>query len=207
MKKTIVVIAMIGLLLAATTGSAFAAWGFSLIQTSPTTFDLIYEDDGENKVTNGYLITLNDIGNVGPGWTGVNNCAPLNSTVIGDHPAPVIEVAVGAQSPAPGTTLTLTDGFVMATLTAPAPTTLGFDFASAFFQVFDLNGVLMVTGATMDSGGLDSQGDPTYLAPAGGGPAPPIPEIITIVLISIGLISIGGYIWYRRRHQQAVLAA
>lgn len=37
-------------------------------------------------------------------------------------------------------------------------------------------------------------------------PVAPIPEIITIVLISIGLVSLGGYIWYRRKRQALVAA-
>ena len=35
----------------------------------------------------------------------------------------------------------------------------------------------------------------------------PVPEIATIVLVSLGLLAIGGFVWYRRRQRLSVVAA
>ena len=44
-----------------------------------------------------------------------------------------------------------------------------------------------------------------HVSEAGAGasdPVPPVPEAIAIALFGMGLMTLGGYIWYRRRHHQ-----
>ena len=39
-----------------------------------------------------------------------------------------------------------------------------------------------------------------------GGPQPPVPEIITIVLVSLGLLGVSGFIWWRRKRRMQAVA-
>jgi len=38
---------------------------------------------------------------------------------------------------------------------------------------------------------------------AGANPCPPIPEIATITLAGVGLLSLAGFVWFRRRQASA----
>lgn len=40
----------------------------------------------------------------------------------------------------------------------------------------------------------------------GGSPCPPIPEVATIVLLSVGVLGLAGFVWFRRRHAAAAAA-
>ena len=126
-------------------------------------------------------------------------------------PAPGVAPLLFSSTAAPGSTWSVaTFGAPWFTITSDRPTNLSwFDDGAPgdpgnFGLVLTDNVATPLPGAPFGFGTLDGAGS---LNPPGSTPTPPIPEIITIVLISIGLIAIGGYIWQRRRHQQAALVA
>jgi len=94
------------------------------------------------------------------------------------------------------------DGSVLATFHSDTPTTMSFDIDNVLFTI-DVDGTGMSGRALETAGQLNPSEGST---PGFSDPVPPVPEIITIVLISIGLIALGGYVWYRRRRVAAITA-
>ena len=126
-------------------------------------------------------------------------------------PAPGVAPLVFSSTASPGSTWDVnTYGTQWFTITTDRPTNLNWHDDGAagdpgnFGLVLTDAGAVPLPGAPFGFGTLDSAGS---LNPAAEGPAPPISEIITIVLLSIGLISLGAYIWYRRRRQNIELIA
>ncbi len=62
-----------------------------------------------------------------------------------------------------------------------------------------------IAGGKVTVNGVSQFSDWT-IADSAGGIQPPVPEIVTIIMISIGLMILGGFIWYRRRNQAMVAA-
>ncbi len=62
----------------------------------------------------------------------------------------------------------------------------------------DKGGVVNHGSETVTAAGVSQFSDWT-LADSTGSIQPPIPEIVTIVMISIGILILGGFVWYRRR--------
>lgn len=94
---------------------------------------------------------------------------------------------------------TMPGSYIVATWTLNNPGTMMWD------QV-DPNFLIDINGTTYSQVQLSGWGE---LDPLLGveEPAPPIAEILTIVLISMGLIALGGYVWYRRHRAKAALVA
>ncbi len=90
---------------------------------------------------------------------------------------------------------------LISTWVTSAPTFCWFETSDPLFVV---NDTINYQGLVMDANGMlaaDTVAGPPVE------PAPPIPEIITIVLVSIGLIALGGYVWFRRNRMAPIAAS
>ena len=92
----------------------------------------------------------------------------------------------------------------LASFTLTNPGTIAHVYSNNDYQM-DLRGTVVYGDDLFTDGHLvpdsDSNSDGT------SDPVPPIPEIITIVLIGMGLIALGAYVWYRRRRMAQQTAA
>lgn len=111
----------------------------------------------------------------------------------------------------------LQNGDILMSLTASTGTSLNWGSNNSFIVAENNPGTLvliknwingpatgneMFTADMMLTDGLNGGGSPPP-----GSPAAPVAEIITIVLVSMGLIALGGYVWYRRHRKVAAVAA
>ncbi len=213
MKKTVMAITMVVVLLAMSTGFAVADQVWDLVCTDNPAgpqgqaFELRYTDPdamGDTWLTNAYAILIASGDGpslvVDPTNTFVitNNMAILDVTDNADDLDGTLHIS-GYDIFTPANTVAAPT--LIATITTLNPCNLWFEIGDPLFVVN--NNGSNYQGATMDANGMlaaDSVVGPPV------GPTPPIPEIITIVLVSLGLIALGGYIWYRR-HNMAPIAA
>jgi len=126
-------------------------------------------------------------------------------------PGPGVAPLLFSSTASPGSTWSVaTFGAPWFTINSDRPTNLSWYDDGAvgdpgnFGLVLTDNVATPLPGAPFGFGTLDGAGS---LNPPNSTPTPPIPEIITIVLISIGLISLGAYVWFRRRRQNVELTA
>jgi hypothetical protein len=209
MRKTVVAITMVVVLLAMSTGFAVADQVWDLVCTDNPTgpqgqvFELRYTDPdagGHTWTTNAYAMLLA----AGDGMTYtvdptitfaiINNMAVLDVTDNADDLDGTFHIS-GYDIFTPANTIPAPT--LIATITTSAPTSIWFEINSALFVVNN-NGT-NYQGLVMDANGMLAA-DGVVGPPVS--PSPPVPEIITIVLVSLGLISLGGYIWYRRHNMQ-----
>ncbi len=85
---------------------------------------------------------------------------------------------------------------LIASITTSAPTQLWWETGNPLFEINN-------NGSNYNGSEMNGNG---WLIPEPPAGELPVPEIITIVLVSLGLIALGGYIWYRK-HNMAQIAA
>jgi hypothetical protein len=193
MKRTLMVSLMLVVLLAATTGAASAAWWLSLECPGDDGlhYEVVYhEDAGETFLCNNMQIHALDYDMLT--WTATPNLpGGWMSFGAGDNGGDVyFHMTVFS------TGNDFADGTLLGSFDSAVPGSLGFDYTNGGF-LFAVDGVGQ-SGLVLNGGG--------NLAPIDGDPAWPVPEIITIVLVATGLIALGTYAWYRRRHNVALAA-
>lgn len=217
MKRIAVVVVMVLMLTTVAVGTASANWWFDLVCVDNPTgpppgqiFQVVYHEDAadtddfntvnvmwltpEGPAVGDVTITQPAAGAFGTAMGWMNMPGSYSDTGAG---LTINMMHFGVANPA--------DGDILANISYVAPPggTVIWDELNGGF-VCDINGTPLSGAVLYASNNLYLNGAPAFPP---GSPAPPIPEIVTIVLISIGLISLGAYVWYRRRNQQAVLAA
>ena len=207
MKRTIMVSVMVIVMLMATIASA-SAWYIQLENDSGDglNFEVVWYQgtDPGSAMTRGGQIIMTEV----PDAT----CSIVHNPafMMGMNQDNVGQIQL---TPMAFSNIGLVDGFVIGTVTVTAggPITLAFENNPSFnWSEVDAGG-----NPVNDPGlngwqyaDLEAAGEPD-LIPGGSGPvpAPPIVEIVTIVLVAPGLAAIGGYVWYRRRHMVAAVPA
>jgi len=198
MRKALVVIGVVMLLMVAAVGVAHAQQ-WEIVDTSGgagTSWNINYAS-GPAWTTAQYTFYLNVVSGVPGNVSNTGNFVPPG--MIGSTGSWAGGVWFSALGFAPAV---VNAPYTLATYTSPGDN-LSWATTHGSFLV-DRNGDGDVndpgeTGADMEAAG--------ELVPGAEAPVPPVAEIITIVLISIGLIALGGYVWYRRRNQQNALLA
>lgn len=213
MKKVLVIGMVVIILLSIATGVAAAQKTF-VLETNPagqpppafTDFQLIYDaigaNEGQAMVSSTYAVYMvyDPLSATNFSVTGLG--AGLGFMM--DTSALVAPNGVQASVLNFGG-IPVPDGSVLATFHSDTPTTMQFDIDNVLFTI-DVDGTGM-SGRALETAGQLNPGEgattPGFSEPV---PVAPIPEIITIVLVSIGVIALGGYVWYRRRNMASIAA-
>lgn len=217
MKRMLVVVVVVMALLAMTASSAFAMARFALVAVDDSNVQVVMDSDDSAPLDTWYIRIELDWLNSGQTVTLTNNLPGLGLADWGNSLVTPGHVTVEGINMS-GTSL-IADGTVLFNLHSSVPAPGGppftFDYLDPNFMVNDSGNGWDRDGATLMANsqlGVDPDArvvyDPVFgPPPVGDTPVPPISEIVTIVLVSLGLIALGGYVWYRRHRQVAAVAA
>ncbi len=207
MKKIIVAMAVITVVLvlmvinvagAFATVSSHGDWYFDIQTTDNQTFEVVFVDNDDTLVTNGYTFYLEYCDS----YTGAN-------PIITPHePAGMMPVSTNIDTDNGAINFTALS-FTSSTLGSSTGTICTIEFDSSYVPgnlIWGLDELSFKVNVGLSN---PVTGQDLYIAgnlnPTSS-PTPCVPEIATIVLLSIGLLSLGGFAWFKKRKQTVEVA-